>query len=76
MRLSYEDLEFSMNDDLLIVSYPARDVMCFCELNGDRDYIERTWVTGFDTPGRRYVASLMRSAGNAYLDGLRLVQSL
>ena len=76
MPLNYHDLDFSLSDSLLVVSYPARDVRCYCELNSLGDRIERTWVSGFDTPARRYVASLMRSAGNDYLHGLQIVETL
>ena len=76
MTIDYADLNFALTDRSLVVSYPAGNIECRCELNDTCDRIQRTWVTGFDTPGTRYVAELMRSAGNSYLDGLRLVETL
>jgi len=75
MTLNYGDLDFALTNRMLIVSWPARNLECFYELNGTRDRIEWTCMTGFETAEMRRIASLMKNAGNRYLEELKLSQA-
>ena len=75
MAISYGDLEFGLRDRVLVISWPARNLDCFCGLNDKRDRVEVTWMPGFDTRQTRNLAGMMKRAGNRYLDELKLRRS-
>jgi len=72
MTINYSDLKFALTNRLLIVSWPAQNIECFCELNETRDHVDWCWMSGFETRETRRIASLLKKAGNQYLGEQRL----
>jgi hypothetical protein len=68
MTIVYSELDFSLTNRLLIVSWPKKDIEVFLELNERRDHVDWSWMTGADTPETRHIAELLKSAGYWYLD--------
>jgi hypothetical protein len=69
MTIVYSELDFSLTNRLLIVSWPNKDIEVFLELNERRDHVvDWSWVTGANIPETKHIAGLMKSAGYWYLD--------
>jgi len=69
MTIVYSELDFSLTNRLLIVSWPNKDIEVFLELNERRDHVvDWSWVTGADIRESRRIAEFMKGAGYWYLD--------
>ena len=71
MTINYSDLRFSLAHRALIVSYPARNLQCLCDVNEDRNQIVGAWMPGLNTLEARSLTDLFKDAGNEYLAGLK-----
>jgi hypothetical protein len=65
------ELEFSLTDRLLVISWPQQGIRVFCEFNETLEHMDWCWREGTDTPEKENLAGLMKSAGYWYADDLR-----
>src|SRR5262249_19234601 len=61
MTIVYRELDFSLTNRLLVVSWPKKGIKVSLELNESRDCIDWSSVTGADTPEKKHIAELMKS---------------
>ena len=52
----YGDLDFTLSNELLVVSCPARNLACFCKI----DRVEDIRMTAFATAAKRSIAGLTK----------------